>query len=543
MGWLNMTPSMADTIKLYDFEYEGVHYKKVSESTVEISPVSVTDTPDGVIYEPTNANGANPVLDNVSDIDGQWYEVVGIGAHAFEGTENVVQFKTNRFSEKLQYIGDCAFRNCTNLIIADIPNTVAIVGTDAFNGCTGLEYLGLGVTGNTDTYGKSMEIKERAFCNTQNLSAIFIGSINYTLPESDAFATDNYSARHKTFYLPDSDFSNAQYSFSRYDCAKYGTFKHCIAVYNGQIPEFKPDFVSNLPQNITTHLGWIEQPFTANAGSGTSGGFVTFILLYPFDMSFDVRVSYTYTIKRATLNLNVKNCSRSYGEDNPEFEIEVEGYLNGDGEEIFSTPPKIVNGIAEWAPELPTPESPVGEYELVAMADLKELRNYDISGRHGILTITKAGQSIIWNQEIPDMEVGNMVELTATTTSGIPVIYYSSDPDVADINGNILIAKAEGTVSISAENENSENYLDAEPVVKYVNISRPSSIREITDCTGFTVKVENGNIVLTGLADNINAMVLSCDGRCVYSGKDRVISMSPGIYIVVVGQQAIKVVI
>lgn len=211
---------------LYDFIYEDVHYKKVSDFEVEISPVSVKVTETGEEYEPTNRKASDLIPSSVSDTNGNWYQVVGIGAHAFEGSRSVYRlFVNGQLNANLRYIGDCAFLNCSGMVIAEIPNTVTTVGKNAFKGCAKLKYLALGVTGSLDSFDKTMEIKEGAFCDTPELASVFIGSMQFSLPQTNAFASDSYNSVHQTFFV--SDPNDYRYNcFCDYDCAKYGSFKN-----------------------------------------------------------------------------------------------------------------------------------------------------------------------------------------------------------------------------------------------------------------------------------------------------------------------------
>lgn len=529
---------------LFDFEYSGVHYKKVSESAVEISPVSLSYTAAGeAVYTPTDGNFTNGLPDSACDEEGNWYEVIGIGAHAFEGSGEVSQLYVNGLlNDKLQYIGESAFRGCRNMVMAEIPKSVVTVGKDAFNGCSKLKYLGLGVSGSISSE-PTMTILDGAFCNTPALACVFVGQMQFSLPQLDAFATESDSKVHTTFFV-DKPYEYNYNCFSRYNCASYGSFTNCSAVYSGTSPEFSLEFNSNLPQEISYSLGNVDPIYDVNAVYGKTGYcWVTFRLPYSYNMSFGIHMTYNYSIEKAPLYLNVKDCTRYYGEDNPEFEITVEGYVNGEGEGVFSTLPMIVNGVADWAPELPTKNSPVGEYELVAMAALNYPQNYELHRNNGKLTITQAPQCITWDQEFPTIETGNDIELYATTSSGEPVIYTSSNPEIADVEGNILHARSEGSVTITATNDGSENYLAAEPITKNILISVSSSISEVADETKFKIEAESGHIIVSGVSDDSNIRIVSVDGKIVYFGKNRIIPLDKGIYLVIVGKCVIKVAI
>ena len=476
--------------------------------------------------------------------------VTTIGRSAFSYCHDLTNIK---IPNSVISIGDFAFRSCLNMVIAEIPNSVSTIGEEAFEGCDKLKYLALGATGSnrpTDI----MEIKKGAFRNTLKLECVCVGRMQYSLPQEDAFATDNIYNNivvHKSFFVD--DLNDDRYNcFSRYDCIRYGTFNDYTTQYNGLKPEFIPEFTSNLPQDISYSIGSIGEISNINAGRWDTDCEVSFSLLNPYSLQFSVQLPCSYVIERVPLHLNVKDCSRVYGEENPKFEIEVEGYVNGDREEIFSTKPKVINGIADWAPELPTLESPVGEYELVAMADFKSPQNYEISGSsHGILTITpapleisastltreygqsnpeielaytgfkndetedalsakpsitleattdspvgeypitisgakatnydisyrpgkliisKANQSLSWDQTFANVRVGDEIQLNAISSSGLPIEYISSNPDIVLINENYAKFLAEGWSEITATQKGDENYLAASSISKRVDV-------------------------------------------------------------------------
>ena len=96
----------ATTASAYDFEVDGIYYKKNSDGT----SVCVTDR--GSYYYPTDKeySGAVTIPDSVTY--GKTYSVTGI------------------YQE--------AFRNCRGLESVAIPNSVITIGYKAFYGCSGL---------------------------------------------------------------------------------------------------------------------------------------------------------------------------------------------------------------------------------------------------------------------------------------------------------------------------------------------------------------------------------------------------------------------
>ncbi|MEQ9374702.1 MAG: T9SS type A sorting domain-containing protein, partial [Imperialibacter sp.] len=80
-----------------------------------------------------------------------------------------------------------------------------------------------------------------------------------------------------------------------------------------------------------------------------------------------------------------------------------------------------------------------------------------------VLTINKAAQTITF--DVPDVESGDgAVELVAEATSGLAVIFVSSNPDIAKVTGTTLEVLAAGEVEVTAKQTGNANYLAAEDV-------------------------------------------------------------------------------
>lgn len=73
-------------------------------------------------------------------------------------------------------------------------------------------------------------------------------------------------------------------------------------------------------------------------------------------------------------------------------------------------------------------------------------------------------------------------ELSATASSGLPVSFSSSDPDIAKVEGNRVYLKNTGRCEIYADQEGDDEYAMAERVVRTLLIN-PTSIQEVTSGT------------------------------------------------------------
>jgi len=156
----------------------------------------------------------------------------------------------------------------------------------------------------------------------------------------------------------------------------------------------------------------------------------------------------TLSIDKAILNASAVDTTRNYGEPNPEFRIEYAGFVNGEDYSVLDEVP-----IASTSADI---NSDAGAYTISLSGGTDN--NYLINLFDGTLTINKADQEITFN--LPDsvaLETG-FTELIAETTSGLEIIFESSDPSIAYIDGNVLRLSSVGTCTISAIQDGNVNY-------------------------------------------------------------------------------------
>ena len=75
-------------------------------------------------------------------------------------------------------------------------------------------------------------------------------------------------------------------------------------------------------------------------------------------------------------------------------------------------------------------------------------------------------QSIEWEQDLVFALADSPVTLTATATSGLPVVYTCNDNTIADVEGDRLHLLHEGTAIITATQPGDYYYLPAQPLTK-----------------------------------------------------------------------------
>ncbi len=115
----------------------------------------------------------------------------------------------------------------------------------------------------------------------------------------------------------------------------------------------------------------------------------------------------------------------------------------------------------------------VGAGEAVITARQVGNNQYTAAELAQTLNIAKLDQTISWEQDLSNITLAdNFVELTATTTSGLPIVYTTSNDAVAQIQGNILSVIGEGEAVITATCLGNENYNDAVAVEKTLSITK-----------------------------------------------------------------------
>ena len=85
------------------------------------------------------------------------------------------------------------------------------------------------------------------------------------------------------------------------------------------------------------------------------------------------------------------------------------------------------------------------------------------------VTIIKRSQTITWNQKFNNIKEGDVIELTATSSSGLEIVYTVLEGD-AVIQGNTLTLNAPGQVRVEASQPGNDEYNAARTVVKKITV-------------------------------------------------------------------------
>jgi len=88
------------------------------------------------------------------------------------------------------------------------------------------------------------------------------------------------------------------------------------------------------------------------------------------------------------------------------------------------------------------------------------------------INVIKSAQTITFGI-LPSKTFGDMpFAITATSSSGLPVSFVSSDPAIATVNGNTITILAAGVVTITASQAGNDNYIEAAGVARILNIAK-----------------------------------------------------------------------
>lgn len=234
--------------------------------------------------------------------------------------------------------------------------------------------------------------------------------------------------------------------------------------YTGMVPSLS--FKNNVPY---VELSYDTTALNKGVGTYTDSVNVTFT---HGDWSSSIGITYDHSITKAPLTIYADSKQRFYNEEKPELSCSYVGFKNGETSDVLEVQPTLFTTA--------NVDSYVGNYPIYCSEAVGN--NYDIAYQSGTLSILKAPQTIMWEQDFTNISVGDEIELTATVSSGLNVKYRSSDQSsviIASKNGKqyAYILKA-GIVAITAYQSGDTNYEEADEITKIVNIST-TGIEEI----------------------------------------------------------------
>ncbi|KDN55027.1 hemagglutination activity domain-containing protein [Flavobacterium seoulense] len=212
-------------------------------------------------------------------------------------------------------------------------------------------------------------------------------------------------------------------------------------------------FSGNLNRSAGENIG----TYTINQGTLALSG--NYTLTY-------VTNNFVITAKPITVTANASQ-SKVYGTADPIF--------------TYSVSPALVSGDVFTGALSRAAGNDTGVYP-ITQGTLNAGTNYSLTYVGSNFTIVKANQTITWNQTLTyGCEGETTVALTATSSSGLPVNYTSSNTNLVAVSGNTLNLLNYGSVNVTAAQLGNNNYNPAPTVVLPLVNSQPNLIRKQFD--------------------------------------------------------------
>lgn len=488
-------------------------------------------------------------------------------------------------SDSVTYIGKYCFRDCENLEHVYGMNKVDSIGEQSFVGTKIKKFCAPSLrTFGKDGYafdkcqnleeivlGKIEDVTDYRIGDCPNLRKIYIGTELRRIGSTRFF--ENFRGKlyifsdklSEVYYKEAYDHNYTQYgqSFTTHYPAEYGipstveavyvanperyqsllgkfynvkpmlSFKESVVEYSGKTPELT--FVNNVDGYDVT--------FDKSITPKDAGTYKTNldVIFSNHDWNVSVAIPCSYTITKAPLTIIPNSIKRNYGEENPELSCTYIGFKNKETYEVLEKVPNVYT--------IATSSSDVGTYPIYCSD--AEAKNYAFDYKQGMLTIDKAKQEIIWEQDFANAEIGETIELTATSNSGLSVKYRSTDLSTVMISSQggkqyASILK-EGTAVLTAYQNGDTNYEEADEVNKIINIQN-TSIDAINNGNE-KIAVENGSITISQIKENEIITVTNLSGRTmfvVHAEAEQILktpTLAKGIYILSIGSKNYKVAI
>lgn len=211
-------------------------------------------------------------------------------------------------------------------------------------------------------------------------------------------------------------------------------------------------------------------------------------------------------VAKRNLIVSAPNVSVSYGLPLPDVRMEYDGFAFDDTEDSLSKLPAYTCDAYE--------NCDAGKYPVTPYGGKSD--NYSFTYVPGMITITPAEQVIKWNQDFDSCLTGTELELTAVSSSGLPIEYESSDEDkVSVINRSgksyVKFMKV-GDVSLTAHLNGNHNFLKGE------SVSMPLSVK--TSVTSLTLD-KTEIFIYENCSEKLQAFMTSSEGvGLIWSSSD-----------------------
>lgn len=198
------------------------------------------------------------------------------------------------------------------------------------------------------------------------------------------------------------------------------TAKSAAKYYFDENPEFSVSysgFKNGDDASVLTALPQVSTDAKQDSDAGEYKLSVSGCVCQNYEPKF---VNGVFTIMPRDLTIKANDAERVYGEENPNFTYEYDGFINDENENVLMTKPILSTNA--------TKTSDVGTYT-INVSGAKAV-NYKPIYKNGTLTINKASQQIVWEQDLEDLKLHDQVGLNAEASSGLEISYTFDDPSL-----------------------------------------------------------------------------------------------------------------
>ena len=412
--------SWSMVIAASDFDDGILRYTITSPSNLEVRCDGFTDA---------HKNDESVVIPETVNYNNRTYAIITVNGFSDRKLSSV------KLSQSLKTIGDMAFYRCSNLKEIEIPNGIETIGNDAFESCglssvvipTSVKKIGSYAFG----YNRSLmevfflgsekpEISGVAFYNCHSALTLYVPNKEaygnarnmvqyvsfptstytytgmapklewqnnlkgYTATLEDASALDKsvgaHSANVKVRYSNGVDITvDIPYEYTITPAPLSLTVNNATREYGNPNPEFS-SVITGFVEGENAENQNMTVDYTCDADGQSNVGNYR-ILASVNAPNYEVTYHYgTLAVTKAPLTLKVKNTSRLYGDENPQFELTYTGLRNNETSPTWTQAVKVATTA--------TKKSHCGVYPITVSGGVSQ--NYQVAEyANGELTVSK----------------------------------------------------------------------------------------------------------------------------------------------------------
>lgn len=175
----------------------------------------------------------------------------------------------------------------------------------------------------------------------------------------------------------------------------------------------------------------------------------------------------SFTTEKYTLNITASSGhTKVYGTSDPVFNYTATGFANGDTNTIITG--QLSREMGEN----------VGKYNITP-GNINAGADYTIVFTGAEFEITKANQTITWDQTLEfGCDDSTVINLNATTDSGLTVSYTIANNEIGTINESTLTILNSGSTTITAVQNGDQNHNPAVAIIKPIEVSQSGLITQ-----------------------------------------------------------------